>query len=133
MLSKLAMKAFLASSLFATLSVTNALPDDFKIVEIADPKDEYTGRFVQFYTSTGAGQTIGQNQGKDVYLSLYSNGNTSLNSRVKITGEKIGDDGFFVVCRSMSNFATWYPGIDCDLASSSAVNSNGDDVYVVSV
>ena len=126
------MKALVAMGLSATFTVTNALPDDFRIVEIADPNDQYRGRFVEFYTNKGAGQLIGQAEGEDIYLRLYSNGNTDINSQVQLTGEQIGGDGFFIVCRSKSDFATWYPGKVCELESS-VINSNGDDVYSVSL
>lgn len=132
MFSRLAMKAFLALSVVGG-TFSTALPNDFRMTEIADPKDEYTGRFVEFYTDTGAGQTIGQKEGSDVYLVLASNGAATYNFWVKLTGETIGEDGFFIICRSGADFETWYPGKECDLQSGTVINSNGDDVYAVSL
>ena len=102
------------------------------ITEVADPKDSYQSRFVELYSNNGAGQAVGQYNGKDVYLTLTSNTNVDFNGSVLITGTTIGSDGFLVLCSSTSVFSTSYNTSSCDLASSSVINSNGDDSYAVS-
>ena len=102
------------------------------ITEVADPKDSYQSRFVELYSNNGAGQAVGQYNGKDVYLTLTSNTNVDFNGSVLLTGTAIGSDGFLVLCSSTSVFSTSYNTSSCDLASSSVINSNGDDSYAVS-
>ena len=102
------------------------------MTEIADPKDAYRARYVEFYSNDGAGQAVGQHDGKDIYLTLFSNTNTDFNSNVKLTGTLIGSDGFLIICHNDSEFTAAYSGKTCDLASGSTVNSNGDDSYAVS-
>ena len=102
------------------------------ITEVADPKDSYQSRFVELYSNNGAGQAVGQYNGKDVYLTLTSNTNVDFNGSVLLTGTTIGSDGFLVLCSSTPVFSSSYGTSSCDLASSSVINSNGDDSYAVS-
>jgi len=119
--------------LCASCSVAIASNDpNLLITEVVDPKDSYQARFVELYSNNGAGQAVGQYNGKDVYLTLTSNTNADFNGSVLLTGTTIGSDGFLVICSSTSVFSTSYSTSSCDLASSSVINSNGDDSYAVS-
>lgn len=102
------------------------------MTEIADPKDSWEARFVELYSDNGAGQAVGQYNGKHIYLTLTSNANTDFNANVLLTGTIIGSDGFLVICKSMTVFGSSYGSKTCDLESSSVINSNGDDSFVVS-
>ena len=101
--------------------------------EVADPKDSYQSRYVEFYSPDSAGQVIGQVDGNDLYLGRAANADSDYTKYKNIlSGATIGADGFFIVCYSLADFTTSYPGKTCDLESSN-VNSNGDDAYVVCI
>ena len=103
------------------------------MTEVADPANDFRARYVEFYSPDSAGQVIEQVDGMDLYLGRAVNSDPDFTSNsVKITGETIGSDGFFVVCYSVTSFDAAYPTSSCDLGSG-FVNSNGDDAYVVCV
>ena len=116
-----------------TIGGTSGPTQTLFFTEVADPKDSYQSRYVEFYSPDSAGQVIGQVDGNDLYLGRAVNTDSDYTKNKNIlTGATIGADGFFIVCYSLTDFTTSYPGKTCDLESSN-VNSNGDDAYVVCI
>ncbi len=97
------------------------------MTEIADPNGSGADarRFVELYSPDG--QDI-----SDYVLSIYTNGNTDPGASLTFTsGTTISAGGFFIICKDSTAFSSFWPSATCDLESSSVINSNGDDVYVL--
>ena len=109
----------------------NAPAQTLFITEVADPGDLFSARFVELYTGDSAGQTISTYQGYDLYLGTAYNSGTTFGNKKLLTGSTIGSDGFFVLCYDKAVFESTYQ-TTCDLEASN-INSNGNDVYAVSV
>ena len=105
------------------------LPNDFRIVEIAEPKDDEEGRYIEFFTETGAGKVIGRVDGNDVNLVFFGFAGFITG---RLTGSMIRDDGFFIVCFSKSKFNSLYDSDDgCDLEAPDLASLFG--YYIVHV
>lgn len=89
------------------------------ISEVADPANDYTGRFVELFNhgTTDIDLSTGWK------INYYSNANTSP-TVVNLTGT-IKADSTFVIANNATNFETLF-GFAPDMANST-INSNGDD------
>ena len=113
------MKKFLS---FLILSITfcTALFADVFITEIADPNNNASARYLELY-----------NNGDDVVdlstyeLQRWTNGNADPSGFKTLEGT-LAPGGFYIVCKSSSEFSSVY-GIECDLVGGSPADSNGDD------
>jgi len=117
----------------ALLLATHASGYTYLITELADPNDNENGRFVEIYSPDGAGQLIdpGLALGQEFYLARWTNGNAdpTYSTARALSSSIMGADGFFIICRSSTDFATLYPLSSCDLAigTGGPADSNGDD------
>lgn len=90
------------------------------ITEVADPGDEFTGRFVEIYNN---GASIIDFNTTEIHFARQSNGGNI--SSIRLTGTL--NSGEFYVIGNSSNIMTQY-GIPADLDFGS-VTGNGDDGY----
>ena len=86
------------------------------------------GRYVELYSSDGAGQTITE----DLHLVRFSGSSSTPTTTRKVTlkGSTVGDDGFLIVCGDDSGWG----GPNCDIAygsSGSPADSDGDDKIAI--
>ena len=92
------------------------------ISEIADPGDNFEGRFVELFNPTNEDIDLGSGNWNIVY---YVNG--SSNGRAIPLSGTIPAKGTFVIANNSVNFAASYPDAPLPDQESSTINSNGDD------
>ncbi|MDB4659000.1 lamin tail domain-containing protein, partial [bacterium] len=92
------------------------------ISEIADPGDNFEGRFVELFNPTNEDIDLGSGNWNIVY---YVNG--SSNGRAIPLFGTIPARGTFVIANNSVNFAAAYPDAPAPDQESSTINSNGDD------
>ena len=92
------------------------------ISEIADPGDNFEGRFVELFNPTNEDIDLGSGNWNIVY---YVNG--SSNGRAIPLFGTISARGTFVIANNSVNFAAAYPDAPAPDQESSTINSNGDD------
>ena len=92
------------------------------ISEIADPGDNYEGRFVELFNPTSGDIDLGAGNWNIVY---YVNG--SSNGRAIPLFGTIPAGGTFVIANNSVNFAAAYPDAPAPDQESNTINSNGDD------
>ncbi len=100
--------------------LTVNLPGLF-ISEVADPGDEYQGRFVEIYNAGGSTIDLAA---LNIYLVRQAGGSGLAD--IELTGS-LASGETYVIANNTSNFNTWY-GFDPD-QSSGSVTGNGDDGY----
>ena len=94
---------------------------DVIISEVADPNDDYHGRFVELYnTGTGSVNLNGWE------LRRYANGSSS-SSDIDLSGYSIPSCSAFIIANNSSNFQSLY-GFPPDM-DSGYISGNGNDVY----
>lgn len=94
--------------------------------EIADPGDDFNGRFVELYNNGSSSIDFGTTT---VYLANFSNGNSTAQS-VQLTGTLAAGD-FYVIGSNSPGFNESY-AFNPDIYSGIA-NGNGDDAYALYV
>lgn len=92
------------------------------ISEIADPGDNYEGRFVELFNPTNEDIDLSAGNWNIVY---YVNG--SSNGRAIPLVGTIPAGGTFVIANNSVNFAAAYPDAPAPNQESNTINSNGDD------
>ena len=92
------------------------------ISEIADPGDNYEGRFVELFNPTSGDIDLSAGNWNIVY---YVNG--SSNGRAIPLVGTIPAGGTFVIANNSVNFAAAYPDAPAPNQESNTINSNGDD------
>ncbi|MDA7890888.1 lamin tail domain-containing protein, partial [Akkermansiaceae bacterium] len=92
------------------------------ISEIADPGDNFEGRFVELFNPTNEDIDLGSGNWNIVY---YVNG--SSNGRAIPLFGTIPARGTFVIANNSVNFTAAYPDAPAPDQESSTINSNGDD------
>ena len=92
------------------------------ISEIADPGDNYEGRFVELFNPTNEDIDLSAGNWNIVY---YVNG--SSNGRAIPLFGTIPAGGTFVIANNSVNFAAAYPDAPAPNQESNTINSNGDD------
>ncbi len=122
MKQNLHLKWFSVFSLLMTLGLYTFAQSTLIISEVADPKDDYHGRFVQLFNSDSASIDL---EAGNYYLVKQVNGKPTSVDSIKLTGT-IPANGIFVIA-GYSDFATLY-SFDANITNSS-VNGNGDDGY----
>jgi hypothetical protein len=117
--------ASLAAPSTQNVSITDSdfVIPDLIISEVADPNDNYNGRFVELYNPTDS--TIDLAAG-NWHLTKFVNANTSRSS-VALTGS-IASGATYVI--SGSGFSAAYDPLTVDQAWNSA-SGNGDDTYAL--
>ncbi|MDG1975829.1 MAG: lamin tail domain-containing protein [Akkermansiaceae bacterium] len=92
------------------------------ISEIADPGDNFEGRFVELFNPTNEDIDLGSGNWNILH---YVNG--SSNGRAIPLSGTIPAKGTFVIANNSVNFAASYPDAPLPDQESSTINSNGDD------
>lgn len=92
------------------------------ISEIADPGDNYEGRFVELFNPTSEDIDLGSGNWNIIY---YVNG--SSNGRAIPLFGTIPAGGTFVIANNSVNFSAAYPDAPAPDQESNTINSNGDD------
>ena len=124
-LSVISGTVLLASPSTHNVSITDddfTIPDIF-ISELADPNDNYNGRYVELYNSTDSDVDLAAGNWN---LVVYFNANTS-GSNKALTGTIPAGGTYVIPYRSSEEFSTIY-GVSPDQGSSNA-GTNGDDNF----
>ncbi|WP_124980816.1 T9SS type A sorting domain-containing protein [Nonlabens xiamenensis] len=102
---------------------------DLIITEVADPSDEFSGRFVELYNN---GATTIDFSVTTVFISRYVNAGTTTGSDTQLTGT-IAPGDYYVVA-SDNNVPSWetFYGVTADIYSP-VPQGNGDDSYTLSL
>ena len=106
--------------LIISIMVSGFMFADVLITEIADPNNNTNARYLELYNS---GEAVVVLDG--MTLQRWTNGNADPTSTTNLSGNLV-PGGFFIVCKSTSEFSTVY-GMDCDMSGGSPADSNGDD------
>ena len=117
---KLLIQKFSVLMMLLFMGVYSYAQSNIFISEVADPADNYAGRFVQLYNPTNAAVDLGA---ENWHLVKQANGGSYYD--VPLTGT-IASGGTFVIA-GYSDFSSIY-GFDANMTNSS-VNGNGDDGY----
>ncbi len=101
-------------------TVSAVASGDLFISEVADPADEYTGRFVEIYNPSSSDISLTGWQ-----IRRYANGNTT-SSDVDLSGTLAAGQAYVIAYDSVAfnTFYGFYPN-----TSSGSITGNGDDVY----
>ncbi|MCF8226133.1 MAG: DUF5017 domain-containing protein [Bacteroidales bacterium] len=111
-------RLFLIAMLFSAVAVH--AQDGLFISEVADPGDEYTGRFIELYNAGDQAVDFGTTV---IYLSRQSNGGSTWGN-VQLTGTVAAGETFVL---GGSAFTSWY-GFAPD-QETGILSGNGDDAY----
>lgn len=115
------------SAIDITIQDNDTVIPDLIISEIADPNDDFTGRFVEIYNPTGA--TVDLSTG-NWNLTRYSNGSTS-GTDIPLSGSIAAGDTYVIAFTDASGpYHNSLYGVGADLESTQ-INGNGDDVYAL--
>ena len=106
---------------FLLILLTSVSLADVIISEVADPGDDYNGRFVELF-NTGASSVSLDGWA----LRRYANANTT-SADIDLTGYSIASCDTLIIANGASNFQSLY-GFAPDLASGN-ISGNGDDTY----
>ena len=107
--------------LISTIISTFALADVL-ITEVSD--QHHNARFIEFYNSGTSTVDLSGYEAR-----IFTNGSTSSGGVIDLPAS-IDAGAFYIVCSNKTNFDSLYDPIVCDFQDS-AVNSTGDDVYVL--
>ncbi len=94
------------------------------ISEIADPSDEFTGRFVELFNPTSGAIDLAAGNWNLVY---FTNAN-STGTSIPLIGT-IPAMGTYVIATDFAAYASFYPDAPAPDQESDTINSNGDDNY----
>lgn len=118
------MKRFLLLIVYCLL-IVNFMSGQLIITEIADPNDELNCRYVEIYNPTSSAIDLAADGWQ---IQRWTNGNTDPQAPEELTGT-ISAGGFYIVCRSSSDFSGCFGPAACDqeLGTGGPADSNGDD------
>jgi len=103
------------------IPLTVQAQDDIFISEVADPSDDFNGRFVELFNPTDAAIDLSL---RTLYLVRQANGGST--AEIQLTGTIAAGDAY-VIATNNTNFNSLY-GFDADLEFGS-LTGNGDDGY----
>jgi len=123
------MKNFLLIILGIIFSVYSFGQGQLLITELADPNGNDDCRYVEIYNPTSISIDLSADEYK---LVRWTNGNTTSQPSVALTGT-IAAGGFYIVCKSSTDFNTCYSPITCNqsIGSFGPADSNGDDQIAI--
>jgi len=98
---------------------------DLIISEVADPSDDFDGRYVEIYNPTGSTVDLGAGNWT---LARYANANTSA-ADISLTGT-IAAGGTYVVANDDAEYVALY-GVGSADQESGSISGNGDDTYAL--
>lgn len=115
------LKAFLIGTLFAFFWQGSIAQQTLIISEVADPGDDYNGRFVELYNATNSSIDLGAGS---YYLARQANGGNFDN--IQLTGTIASGETYVI---GTSSFESIY-GFAAEITSGS-ISGNGDDGYFI--
>lgn len=123
------MKNFLLAFLGIIFSTFSFGQGQLLITELADPNDNDDCRYVEIYNPTSTTIDLSDDGYK---LQRWTNGNSTPQAAVALMGS-IAPGGFFIVCKSNSDFNTCYSPVACnqDIGPFGPADSNGDDQIAI--
>jgi endonuclease/exonuclease/phosphatase family metal-dependent hydrolase len=109
----------------AVLITVKPTPPSLLIAEVADPQDEYLGRFVELYNPNVSAIDFSTDT---FYLGKQMNGGSTW-YEVQLTGT-VAAGGTYLIANSAADFAALY-GFEADIELGGTTSGNGDDPYIL--